>query len=66
MNGSRTLALAAAMLVCGRMPAGADKRPDAGPYAILAGTVFRDPGFALAAILTRMVRTAMLEPVARW
>src|ERR1700685_2933967 len=48
MNGSRTLALAAAMLVCGWMPAGADKRPDAGPYAILAGTVFRDPGFALA------------------
>ena len=47
MNGSRILALAAAMLAGGWMPAGADKRPDAGPYAIVAGTVFRDPGFAL-------------------
>jgi hypothetical protein len=29
------------------MSAGADKRPDPGAYAIVAGTVFRDPGFAL-------------------
>jgi hypothetical protein len=47
MNGSRTLALAAAVLACGGMSAGADKKPDAGPFAIVAGTVFRDPGFAL-------------------
>lgn len=43
MSGSRRLAAVALWCACGL--AAGDKKP--APYAVLAGTVFRDPGFAL-------------------
>jgi hypothetical protein len=47
MSGSRILLVAAAALACGLVSARADKRPDVEAYAVVSGTVFRDPGFAL-------------------
>jgi hypothetical protein len=45
MSGSRILA--AAVLACGLVSAGAGQRQDSAAYAVIMGTVFRDPGFAL-------------------
>ena len=54
MNGSKRLALLAC-LVAGALAAG-DKKPAV--YAVVAGTVFRDPGYALPeAKVVLMLRT---------
>jgi hypothetical protein len=47
MNGSRRAALLALVGVGATLAAAGAKKRDAGPFAIVAGTVFRDPGFAL-------------------
>jgi len=47
MNGSRRARLLAILGVCAIVAASGAKKHEAGPYAIVAGTVFRDPGFAL-------------------
>jgi hypothetical protein len=46
MSGSRLIAALTALCACGLILAAA-KKPQPGPYAVVAGTVFRDPGFAL-------------------
>jgi hypothetical protein len=58
MNGSRRLAILAAALLVGTsvIALAGDKKPAV--YAIVAGTVFRDPGYALpAAKVVLMLRT---------
>jgi hypothetical protein len=47
MSGSRRAGLLAILGVCALAAGTGAKKHEAGPYAIVAGTVFRDPGFAL-------------------
>jgi hypothetical protein len=62
MNGSSRLAIPAlALLVClSALALAGDKKPAA--YAILAGTVFRDPGFALPDAKVVLMRRAEPKP----
>ena len=57
MSGSRVVAVLALAGVGALSSAAGGKKDDARPYAIVSGTVFRDPGYALAgATVTLMLR----------
>ena len=47
MSGSRPIVLVALLSACALLAAAGGKKKEAEPYAIVAGTVFRDPGYAL-------------------